>query len=105
MIIDSLQALYKACDAVSKATNSNEEFKFEFLLSWHKFDSETKNKKYSAFFSHEMNLFLKLKDWDFFEGVARPFISCKMEKSFLDYWLLDDIEELNQKYNTFEAID
>lgn len=39
---------------------------------------------------HELNIFIKFKDNDFFERVARPFISNKIAKTFVDYCLLED---------------
>lgn len=30
-----------------------------------------------------------MKDPDFFESVVRPFLINKMEKTFVDFWLLD----------------
>lgn len=43
-----------------------------------------------------MNLFLYFKDYDYFVSVAKPFISSKMEKTFIDYWLLGDYEAISQ---------
>jgi hypothetical protein len=50
-----------------KATHSSDVFEFEFLLKWNTFDFETKCKKLTAFFSHELNLFLYFKDPEFFK--------------------------------------
>ncbi len=43
-------------------------------------------------------MFLKLKDPKYFEEVVRPFLTNKMEKTFVDYWLL----EYDAALNTFE---
>ncbi len=37
-----------------------------FFLKWHKFDTEEKNKKYSKFTCHELNIFLYFKDKEYF---------------------------------------
>ena len=49
---------------------------------------------------HELNLFLKKRDPDFFETVIRPLLNCKMEKTFVDFYLLKDFQEIN-KYKDF----
>jgi len=59
------------------------------MLKWPSQSSEEKAKKYSEYCSHEFNVFLKLKDPTFFENAVRPFLTNKMEKTFVDYWLLD----------------
>ncbi len=59
------------------------------MLKWPTLTSEQKAKTYSEYCSHEFNLFLKLKDNQFFESAVRPFLTNKMEKTFVDYWLLD----------------
>ena len=61
-----------------------------FLLKWNKFTTEQKNKKYNDYQCHEMNLFLYFKDFEYFNKVARPFIGSKMEKTFIDHWLLGE---------------
>lgn len=59
------------------------------MLKWPTLSAEQKSKTYSEYCSHEFNLFLKLKDSQFFESAVRPFLTNKMEKTFVDYWLLD----------------
>ncbi len=59
------------------------------MLKWPTLTAEQKAKTYSEYCSHEFNLFLKLKDNQFFESEVRPFLTNKMEKTFVDYWLLD----------------
>ena len=36
-----------------------------------------------------MNVFLKMKDNEYFEIVVKPFLKNKIEKTFVDFWLLD----------------
>ncbi len=40
-----------------------------------------------------MNLFLFFKDPDFFMSVVKPFLANKMEKTFVDYWLLGNFKK------------
>jgi len=41
-----------------------------------------------------------MKDPDYFNSVVKPFLLNKMEKTFIDYWLLD----LHDAMNTFTSI-
>lgn len=61
-------------------------------MKWKQMTEEQKNNNYSAKTSHELNLFLYFKDRDYFNKVVRPFIACKLEKTFIDYYLLDMID-------------
>ena len=65
-----------------------------FLVSWHKLSYEEKIKKYTLYVSHETHLFLYFKDKQFFDKVVKPFIINKVEKSFIDYWLLEDYAKI-----------
>ena len=60
------------------------------MLKWPTLKSDRKEKAYSDFCSHEFNTFLKLKDPEFFETTVRPFLKNKLEKTVVDYWLLDN---------------
>lgn len=42
----------------------------EFLIKWHSLTDEEKNKKYSNFCSHEVNLFIYFKDHAYFKSVV-----------------------------------
>jgi hypothetical protein len=53
--------------------------------------------------SHEMNLFLFFKDRDYFTATVLPFVSNKMEKSFIDHWILGNYENLI-KYSKIEYL-
>ena len=59
------------------------------MLKWPTLTAEQKAKTYSEYCSHEYNLFLKLKDEQFFETAVKPFLTNKIEKTFVDYWILD----------------
>jgi hypothetical protein len=96
MIVDSLDKVKKVQDEVANIlgqghniTSSND---LQFLLKWDTLDEEEKNKKYSKFCCHEVNLFIFFKDQDYFKSVVRPFLSNKMSKDFVDNWLLGHTE-------------
>ena len=46
-------------------------------------------KKFGTYACHELNLFIKFRDPEFFEAIVRPYLFNKMEKSFMDYFLLE----------------
>ena len=50
---------------------------------------EEKEKHLSEYYSHDFNFFLKKKDPEFFEGTLRGILSSKMEKTLVDFYLLD----------------
>ena len=72
---------------------------------------DDKERHLSEYWSHEFNFFLKKRDPEFFDGTVRRILSSKMEKTLVDYWLLDmhnevlESEELilvTQNLNAFE---
>ena len=46
--------------------------------------------------SHELNLFIKKRDPEYFKTVVLPFLQCKMEKKIVDYYLLGDNATVTQ---------
>ena len=73
-------------------TNSSSFQKFaklDFIFKWESMNKEEKEKHLSEYWSHEFNFFLKKRDPDFFENTVRRILSSKMEKTIVDYWLLD----------------
>lgn len=90
IFVDSIGKVKRACDDICKIKGVHIDETLLFLLKWNTFSQDQKNKKYNESQCHEMNLFLYYKDFDYFTNVAKPFISSKMEKTFIDYWLLND---------------
>lgn len=69
---------------------NNPEFaKFRFLVDWTAHDRARKLELYSEFACHEMHVFLRQKDPQFFAEVVRPYLANKGQPTFLDDWLLD----------------
>lgn len=94
-IIDSLSKVKKVQDEIARILGKSKcNSDLEFLIKWNTFENEEKNKKYSNFCCHEVNLFIFFKDPEYFRAVVRPFLQNKMEKSFIDYWLLEDYEKI-----------
>lgn len=63
---------------------------FAPVLDWPSLSPEDKQKRYSELASHELHFFLSRKDPAFFEEVVKPYIANKLEKTFLDHYLLGD---------------
>lgn len=63
---------------------------FEFLTRWPKLDAKEKRRLYSEHACHELHLFLLRKDAKFFDEVVKPYLANKLEKQFLDHWLLGE---------------
>ena len=71
--------------------------KFKFLLNLdepNKFKESEFLEKYNEVCGHEVNLFLYFKYPKLFEKYVKNIIKYKFEKTFLDYFLLDDYETL-----------
>ena len=105
MIIDSIDKVKKVQDEIIRILGKAKfDSDLEFILKWNTFEMEEKNKKYSKFCCHEVNIFLYFKDPEYFNSVVKPFISNKMEKSFIDFWLLGDYAEI-EHYKKIEFFD
>lgn len=63
---------------------------FSFVSRWPSLTDAEKREKFSAFESHELNLFLYHKDRAFFDAVVKPFLANKFQKTFIDRWLLEE---------------
>ena len=66
------------------------------VMKWHSYSDEEKSKQYSKNHSHEFNIFLYYKDPDFFKATVKPFLSHKMEKTFVDHYLLENYNKLTE---------
>lgn len=94
IFVDSIGKVKRACDDICRIKGVKIDETLLFLLKWNTFTLDQKHKKYTENQCHEMNLFLYFKDFDYFMSVAKPFISSKMEKTFIDHWLLGSSESI-----------
>jgi len=62
--------------------------KFECLTRWPTLKDEEKERHYSDLACHELNLFLLAHDRAFFDRVVRPYLANKMQKQFMDDYVL-----------------
>lgn len=66
----------------------------EFIPRWHQMSTEEKNKTYSDYLGHELNFFIFKKDPAYFAQTVKPFIQSKMEKQFMDFYLIGHTEKV-----------
>ncbi len=97
-IVDSISKLFDALESILLSQNSDLESlrEWKFLINWDKLSFDEKMKKYDKFSSHELNLFIFMKDRYFFETIVKPFISNKITKNLFDNVLLGRYEEVNK---------
>ncbi len=101
-IVDSLQKVWLVQKELRRFDKQEQEY-IDNMLKWPTLTNEQKAKTYSEYCSHEFNLFLRLKDPQFFENAVKPFLFNKIEKTFVDYWLLDsDLSEFSVPHSKFQ---
>ena len=61
---------------------------FDFIYKWHLLSTTEKDRYYSDYLCHELNFFISKKDKPYFNSTVKPFIQSKMEKQFMDFYLL-----------------
>lgn len=61
---------------------------FKELGSWNTLDDAAKRTAYGRLACHELHVFLKYKDPQFFDAVVKPYLENKKEKKLVDQWLL-----------------
>ncbi|MCE9583425.1 MAG: hypothetical protein K8T20_13145 [Planctomycetes bacterium] len=85
-VYDTLARVYRLYATLS---NNAELAKFGFILQWPRLTEDEKRAKYSEFACHELSFFIAKKDPEWFKRVVQPYLKNKMDKTFLDYWLLE----------------
>jgi hypothetical protein len=94
-LLGDLGSLYETL-CLLKVTGSHDVELWGFLKDWEKLDPLEKLKKYDKKAGHELNLFVYFKDKEFFNEVVKPHLVNKYEKTFIDYFLLDDKTKLRE---------
>ena len=108
-IFDSLEKYIEFIKIVNPSLNKDLE-DFEFLINFNNLNLPNKLEKITEYFSHETNIYLYFHHNEFFNQYIYPIIKYKSEKTFIDYFLLDNKEKLNEysepqkikELNTFE---
>lgn len=103
-VIDSLEKAKNIQLEIAKMDGCNICPDLLFLTAWDKLSFEDQLKKYTTYSCHETNLFLYFKDREFFNKVVKPFLMNKLEKSFIDLWLLGEYDQI-RRYNSVEFYD
>ena len=73
---------------------------YEFLLNFDKLNLEEKLDKITKYFSHEINIYLYFHHNDFFNKYIYPILKYKSEKTFIDYFLLNDTQKIKCYYES-----
>ncbi|CAD8142905.1 unnamed protein product [Paramecium octaurelia] len=106
-LVDSLDKMFIVLKELKKAngddSGSRDFQKWEFLIKWYQQTTEQKHKLYDEHQCDELNLFIFFKDSAFFETYTESYIKNKIEKSFIDYFLLKDDAALRQ-YGSMQKI-
>ncbi|KAI9028235.1 hypothetical protein CLU79DRAFT_738363 [Phycomyces nitens] len=89
-VVDSFEKLFDIFKTLSNPSINEKLNNFEFLLTWPSFSLKKKLDLHNSYSCHELNLWLKHKDTQFFEQHIKPFIKSKIHKSFMDSYLVDD---------------
>jgi hypothetical protein len=63
-------------------------------MRWHTLSTTKKDRYYSDYCCHELNFFIAKKDPTYFRQTVKPFVQSKMEKQFMDKYLLGHTQEV-----------
>ena len=101
MLIDDLDKVNRILAELGSNLAKGRYKKFNtFLPRWSSLSAEKKNFYYGEFQCHELNLWLKKNDRAYFDACCRVFLNSKMEKDFLDLYLLDDHAQILRIYGS-----
>ena len=97
--VDTLGELAKSQEILCRGLSSSLQ-EWKFLSRWNEMRPSEKLKTYDKFYSHELNIFVRFKDREFFDEVVAPFIANKRDRSFIDLFLLDEKEAAREYLGT-----
>jgi hypothetical protein len=92
-LLDSLEKYVNFAGLVNSNLNSNWNT-YSFLLKLNELSEDEQKKKLSNLFSHEINLFIYFKYPQLFEKYVKPVLKYKAEKTFVDFFLMNDLPSL-----------
>ena len=92
-IFDSIEKYVEFIKIVNSSLKDDIK-QFEFLLNFNNLSLAEKIDKISIYFCHEVNIYLYFHHNDFFNHYIYPIIKYKSEKTFIDYFLLDDKDKI-----------
>lgn len=90
--IDDLNKVSEILKEIRKIQGEGEQLfsDFGFIKKWLKLSAREKDRYYSDYCCNELNIFIKNKDPSYFKNTVKPFLQCKMEKLFVDHYLLEN---------------
>jgi len=94
IIIDSINKLSKFY--LLKLDEDQDWKKYKFIFSLDKFNEKEFIRNYNEVCAHEINIFLYFKFPELFNKYVKNNLKYKFEKTFIDYFLLDDYDTLIQ---------
>jgi hypothetical protein len=86
-IYDDLAGVYQLYQSLLNDPKLSE---FRFIVDWPELEQERRQELYSQYACHELNFFLSRRDPEFFTQIVRPHLANKLDKTFLDKWLLGE---------------
>ena len=91
--IDNFGKLFRILKELGRLTGYSGDLegdfnKFDWVVDWPYLKEEKKLSYYDKFVCHEVNLFLYFRDRKFFDKNVAKFVRNKLEKTFVDYFLL-----------------
>ncbi|KAM3139602.1 hypothetical protein pb186bvf_008247 [Paramecium bursaria] len=90
-IVDSLEQVGSIIDEIQKALSLfSSTQNWSFVIKWNNNNLQEKNQLYEEFQCNELNLFIYFKDPAYFETNIKYYISSKIEKDFIDHFLLEN---------------
>ena len=92
-IFDSLEKYIEFINIVNPSLNKDLK-NFEFLLNFNNLNLKEQLEKITEYFCHETNVYLYFHHNDFFNKYIYPILKYKSEKTFIDYFLLDNKEKI-----------
>jgi len=92
-IFDSLEKYIQFINIVNPSLNTGLK-NFEFLLNFNNLNLKEQLEKVTEYFSHETNVYLYFHHNEFFNKYIYPILKYKSEKTFIDYFLLDNKEKI-----------
>ena len=88
-VYDSLENVWTLYSALLPQGRDRKHLaEFSFLLRWPKLKDDRRAQLYSKYACHELNFWLYRKDPKFFGKVIKPHLVNKLDKTFMDEWLL-----------------
>merc|ERR1740131_10635 len=97
---DVFELYFSVADLQGRAQMKADLIDFRFLANWSNLSQEQKMAKYNDFACNELHFFLRNKDAAFFKAVVLPVLSNRLQKSFLDHFLLGNTDAVKRYTRT-----